>query len=72
MTTCTCPLHTREGHIERAALDVHCPVHGARAQPLPHCPTCTCGVGSKIVQEQKVAAQAALKAAADSPEERHD
>jgi hypothetical protein len=53
---CTCPTkfddHTRA--IVRASLDQFCPIHGARKQELPHCATCTCGVGSPIVQTPKV------------------
>jgi hypothetical protein len=49
---CSCPTkfddHSRA--VVRASLDQSCPIHGARTQALPHCSTCTCGVGSQIVQ----------------------
>lgn len=34
----------------RHALDHACPVHGSKHREPPHCATCTCGVGSQIVQ----------------------
>jgi hypothetical protein len=54
---CTCPTKfDAAGQVVRAMSDQRCPVHGPRAQPLPHCPTCTCGVGAPIVQTPEVAA----------------
>lgn len=54
---CTCPTHyDAAGHVVRAMSDQRCPVHGPKAQPLPHCPTCTCG-GAPIVQTPEIAAQ---------------
>jgi hypothetical protein len=69
---CTCPYQydERTGGSVRASLDQFCPVHGAKSQAVPHCPTCSCGV--PIVQTPEVAAQAALRAVADQPGERHD
>lgn len=50
---CTCPMiyDDRSGATVRHALDYACPVHGTKHREPPHCPTCTCGVGSAIVQE---------------------
>lgn len=53
---CTCPTHYTESGVQRFAADALCPVHGTKSQPLPHCPTCTCQVGSPIVQTPSLAA----------------
>lgn len=54
---CTCPTKfDANGQVVRAMSDQRCPVHGPKAQPLPHCPSCTCGK-APIVLTPEVAAQ---------------
>jgi hypothetical protein len=52
---CTCPRQydERTGGTVLAGTDQFCQLHGSRREHVPHCPTCTCGVGSKIVQEPR-------------------
>lgn len=66
---CTCPYQydERTGGSVRAGLDQFCPLHGSNKPELPHCATCTCGVGSKIVQVPKTEGELTRAAESESP-----